>query len=188
MELTLTDKKELLTIARSAIESALKDRVYKKPLPPKNKTLLIKAGAFVTLKKQNNLRGCIGYVEAHNPLFQTVADAAISAALKDYRFPSVRENELSEIEIEISVLTPPQPVKNTSEIVVGKDGLIMEKGFDRGLLLPQVPEEYGWNLEKFLEQTCLKAGLPPDAYQDPETKIWSFRAIVFNEKETQGGN
>lgn len=180
MELTSNDKKELLAIARRSIELALK-REYEDPPRPKSAALSEKAGSFVTLHRKEMLRGCIGFVEALNPLYLTVSEAAMSAALKDYRFPPLDEEELPEIEIEISVLTPPQPVKNIEEVVVGRDGLIIEQGIYKGLLLPQVPGEYDWDLNEFLEQTCLKAGLPTDAYQDPKTKIFSFQAIVFNE-------
>lgn len=137
-------------------------------------------GAFVTLTRRGDLRGCIGNIVGTQPLISTVAEMTRAAALKDPRFSPVRPEELPEIEFEISVLTPIRRVKDTREIVVGRDGIIITRGYNRGLLLPQVATEYGWDLETFLEQTCRKAGLPRDAWKDPDTVIEAFSAEIFH--------
>jgi len=138
-------------------------------------------GAFVTLTKRGELRGCIGNIVGMKPLIVTVAEMTRSAALEDYRFRPVSPAELPEIGFEISVLTPIRKVNNIHEIVVGRDGIIITRGNNRGLLLPQVATEYGWVLETFLEQTCRKAGLPMDAWKDRSTVIESFSAEVIHE-------
>lgn len=151
-----------------------------------------KAGAFVTLNTfpNMNLRGCIGIPEPVMPLKKAIKEAAISAC-HDPRFPDLREDELDRIIVEVTVLTPPQlieswPNKYKDHIKVGRDGLIVEKGFYRGLLLPQVAVEYGWNEEEFLQHTCMKAGLPPNEWMDPETKVYKFQGEVFAEEEPRG--
>ena len=135
------------------------------------------------MKKHGELRGCIGYIEGIKPLWEAVRDMARAAALEDPRFPPVRPEEVPELEIEISVLTPLWRVKDIKDIVIGRDGLIIRKGWRQGLLLPQVATEYGWDVKTFLEHTCLKAGLPRDAWKDPEAEIWAFSAEVFSEGE-----
>jgi AmmeMemoRadiSam system protein B/AmmeMemoRadiSam system protein A len=137
-------------------------------------------GAFVTLTKRGNLRGCIGNITGTKPLIATVAEMTRAAALEDPRFRPIRPEELPDIEFEISVLTPIRRVSNVEEIVVGRDGIIITRGYNRGLLLPQVATEYGWDRETFLEQTCLKAGLPKDAWKDRNTIIEAFSAEVFH--------
>jgi len=139
-------------------------------------------GAFVTLTVKGRLRGCIGYLQGIKPVYKAIIDNTISAASKDPRFPAVAASEEPGIDIEISVLTPVVLVKDLEEIVVGRDGLIISQGYMRGTLLPQVPEEYGWNRTEFLEHTCRKAGLPLEAYKDPNTKIEKYSAQVFSEK------
>ena len=139
-------------------------------------------GAFVTLNKDHQLRGCIGNIRGTEALYQTVSRMAIAAATEDPRFPPVRPEELDQITIEISVLTPLKKISSPEEIQIGRDGLYIEKGFYHGLLLPQVATEYGWNREEFLQHTCLKAGLPPDAWREGAT-TYSFSAQVFNEQE-----
>ncbi|MFC1692916.1 AmmeMemoRadiSam system protein B [Candidatus Latescibacterota bacterium] len=136
-------------------------------------------GAFVTLKKNGQLRGCIGHIVGAQPLIITVAEMAKAAALEDPRFPPVRPSELKDIDFEISVLTPIREVKDINEIIVGRDGIIITKGGYRGLLLPQVATDYGWERITFLEQTCVKARLPQDAWKDNDTKIEMFSAEVF---------
>jgi len=138
-----------------------------------------KWGAFVTLTKHGKLRGCIGHIVGTQPLITTVAEMARAAALEDYRFPKVKPSELPDIEFEISVLTPLREIKDIEEIVVGRDGIFITKGMRRGVLLPQVATEYGWDRITFLEQTCLKAGLPPDAWKDADTKIEIFSAEII---------
>ena len=136
-------------------------------------------GAFVTLNKKGQLRGCIGHIEGNKPLILTVAEMAKAAALEDPRFPQVKPSELQDIDFEISVLTPIRKVNDIEEIVVGRDGIIITKGRNRGLLLPQVATEYGWDRITFLEHTCNKAGLPKDSWKDRDTIIEMFSAEVF---------
>ncbi|MBC7330666.1 AmmeMemoRadiSam system protein A [bacterium] len=180
--LRVEEKKELLNIARTSIEEYLKNRRIP-TFSPSSTTLLERKGAFVTLKKAGFLRGCIGMIEALKPLYQTVAEMAVAAAIEDPRFPPLTLDELPLITIEISVLSPLEEVKDIEEIEVGKHGLYIIRGFYRGLLLPQVATENNWDRETFLQHTCLKAGLPIDCWQDPETKIYKFSAEVFSEEE-----
>lgn len=148
------------------------------PVPP---SLLTPSGAFVTLRCDGELRGCIGYIEAQKPLVETVEEAAMRAALDDYRFFPVTMEEVPRLEIEISVLSPLKCVDSVEEIVVGTHGLIVESKNRRGLLLPQVPVEQGWDREVFLSQTCRKAGLPPTAWSEPGVKLYSFTAEIFGD-------
>jgi AmmeMemoRadiSam system protein B/AmmeMemoRadiSam system protein A len=176
------DKKQLLKIARETLESYI--RTGQKPKFKVDSPLLLAPGAaFVTLEKNpgKQLRGCIGHVIAQIPLWECVRDMAVAASTEDPRFPRVREQELKDIHIEISVLTPATPVKDVAEIVVGTHGLIIGRGWQRGLLLPQVPTEYGWSRDEFLDQTCRKAGLPAGCWREPGTKIEKFSAVVFGE-------
>ena len=177
-ELTEDEKEELLSIARKTISEYVRNGNIPE-FNVKSETLKEKSGAFVTLKKNGKLRGCIGLIIAEEPLFMAIRKMAIKAATQDPRFPPLNPSEVDEIEIEISVLTPFQNVHNTAEIEVGRDGLMIKKGLMSGLLLPQVPVEYGWNRKTFLEHTCNKAGLPPDAWKDAE--LWKFQALVFSE-------
>jgi AmmeMemoRadiSam system protein B/AmmeMemoRadiSam system protein A len=172
------EKKELKEIARQSIEAAVRGN---DPPAVKNITGKLKEpyGIFVTLNKHGNLRGCIGLIIANQPLYVSCQQMARAAALEDPRFQSVNEKELDDIDIEISILTPPEDVKNFSDIVIGRDGLIIRQGYYQGLLLPQVATEFGWSVEQFLEQTCYKAGLPGDAYKLKNTKILKFSAEVF---------
>jgi len=135
----------------------------------------------VTIKKGGSLRGCIGYVEAIKPLVVTVSEMAAAAALRDPRFPPVGPDELDQLELEISVMSPIFKVTDTSEIQTGLHGLIVRRGAYQGLLLPQVATEYGWDRETFLSHTCRKAGLPPEAWKMEGTEISAFTAEVFGE-------
>jgi AmmeMemoRadiSam system protein A len=171
----------LLGLARQAITGYLK--TGKSPevkVPFKN--LLEKRGAFVTLKVDGRLRGCIGYPLPVKPLHETVAEMAVAAATQDYRFQPVTLDELSKTEIEISVLTVPRPVKAPDEVEVGKHGIIISKGFSKGLLLPQVPLEYDWDRKTYLGHGCLKAGLDEDDWRKG-AKIEVFEAHVFSERD-----
>ncbi len=183
-KLTLEEKAKLLEIARRSVEAAVRgmEPVIEVPDSPR---LLEKRGVFVTLKKGGQLRGCIGYVLPIKPLYEATKDVAISAALRDPRFPPVTPEELPHLEYEISVLTVPRRIKNIDEIVPGKHGLIVKRGFFEGLLLPQVATEYGWDTITFLQHTCLKAGMEPDCFNDPETEIYVFEAEVFGESEVR---
>ena len=142
-----------------------------------------KCGAFVTLHKKESLRGCIGYVEGVKPIPDTVIDMAKASAFRDPRFMPLTKSEYGEIDIEISVLSPIEKVRGVSEIVIGRDGIIISKGSRSGLLLPQVATENNWGLTTFLEHTCYKAGLPANTWEDKDTVIEKFSAQVFGEKE-----
>lgn len=147
--------------------------------------LLEKRGVFITLKKKGELRGCIGYPLGIKSIIESVLECSYHAAFRDPRFEPITADELPAITIEISVLTEPALVKNVAEIQVGRDGLIIEQGYSRGLLLPQVPIEQGWDRKTFLEQTCIKAGLPPGAWRESSTKIYRFQAFVFGEEKQE---
>ena len=144
-------------------------------------TLIKKTGVFVTLHKDGDLRGCIGYIEGTRPLQQAVSEMAAAAAFEDPRFPKITAAELPHIQIEISVLSPLILIQSIDEIEIGKHGLIIEKGFNKGLLLPQVAIENNWDRRKFLEFTCLKAGLSTNDWQKEDTKIQIFSAEIFSE-------
>ncbi len=145
-------------------------------------------GVFVTLKEGGELRGCIGTLAAEEGIARTIAQFACEAAFRDPRFPPLGADELEGIEIEISILTPPRPVR-PEEVVPGRDGLILEASGRRGLLLPQVATEWGFSREEFLEALAQKAGLPRLAWRDPSARLWAFEAEVFGESESgpQGG-
>jgi AmmeMemoRadiSam system protein A len=172
------DRQALLDLARQAIAA----HVAGTPSPaiPAGGAAARPGGAFVTLHKHGDLRGCIGHVEANQSLGVTVARCAIAACSADPRFPSVGARELDEIDLELSLLGPLEPVVAPDEIEVGRHGLVIEKGWHRGLLLPQVATEWGWDREAFLAHTCQKAGLPPDAWRQG-AKLWKFEAEVFGE-------
>lgn len=172
------DKKTLHTIARNAIESHSLGKPYPE-IDISSQTLKEKRGAFVTLHKKGNLRGCIGYIRGQKPLHQTIREMAIAAAFQDSRFKPVTQAELNDLDIEISVLTPLQKVSEVEEITVGKHGIYIIRDYHSGLLLPQVATEQGWDRKTFLEHTCTKAGLPEDAWKDPSTEIYIFSADIF---------
>jgi hypothetical protein len=174
------EKKELLGIARQTIQSYLE----KNKMPEfkvESLALKEKRGAFVTLKKNGELRGCIGRIVADIPLYMVISNVSIDSAVNDPRFEPLNYNELNDVEIEISVLTPFEKIKNLDEIDIGKHGLLIKQGFYSGIFLPQVPVEQGWDKKTYLEQLCYKASLPKDAYKDKDTVIYKFGAIVFNE-------
>ena len=174
-------RRQLLRLARTSIEATLDGRAPELRAEDFDEELRRPAGAFVTLTKNGDLRGCIGSIRAIEPLYRAVASSAISAAFRDPRFFPVRKDEIPFLELEISVMGPIEQVRNIDEIEVGRDGLIISRGRFAGLLLPQVASEYGWDRETFLNQTCLKAGLDPDAWQGPDTRIEKFAAEVFGE-------
>ena len=134
------------------------------------------------MKINGELRGCIGYPLPVKPLYQAVMEMAVAAATEDYRFHPLSPDELDQLSIEISVLTRPKKVNRTEEIIVGRHGIIISKGYNQGLLLPQVPVEYGWDLETYLSHGCLKAGLPPDEWRRG-VNIEVFEAQVFSEDD-----
>lgn len=182
-ELNKKQQEELLQIARQTLESYLKDKKIPE-ISIKDEQLNQKLGAFVTLRKNGQLRGCIGEFEPRKPLYRVVQDKAIDAALHDPRFSPVSYKELKDIKIEISVLSPQQKIDDWQKIKLGKHGVVIRKGLRGGTFLPQVAEETGWDLETFLANLCShKAGLSPDCYKDPSVKIFVFTAQVFSEEE-----
>ena len=182
MQLSTEDKLFLLKVARETVTSVVRGEQVPTYQPISEVTGECR-GAFVTLRKQGQLRGCIGLIEGLNPLVETVREMAVAASLRDPRFNPVAEEELEELDIEISAMSPIRVVDDTTRIEVGRDGLIVRCAGQQGLLLPQVATEYGWDRETFLEQTCRKAGLPTDAWKAEGTEICSFRAEVFGENE-----
>ena len=184
MNLSPADQQLLLQVARDSIASHLQGKAA---TPAKGTSPVLEElrGAFVSLHRRGQLRGCIGYIEAVKPLWQTVMEMAPAAAFQDPRFRPLQADELADLEIEISVLTPMRLVKNPDEIEVGRDGLYIVKGLNRGLLLPQVATQYHWDRQTFLEQTCTKAGLPPQAWKDPDTQIFIYRAEIFADHPAQ---
>lgn len=177
----------LVKIARESIKTYLNEMKVLDIPEDTPKALKEKRGAFVTLYKGGDLRGCIGYPEPTKILVKAVIEVAISAATQDPRFPPVTTDELEDIKVEVSVLTKPQPIpaKKPTEypkkIKIGEDGLIVESGFYRGLLLPQVPLEWRWDVYEFLSNTCMKAGLSPYCWLDEGIKIYKFKSQIFDE-------
>jgi len=181
-KLTTAERKRLLSLARESISSRL-DRGSLPEVHHSTQSLAEKRGAFVTLKKGGRLRGCIGYIEARTPLAETVRDMAQAAAFDDPRFPPLKADELDEITIEISALTPLKRLEDVTDIIIGVHGLYIVSGFHAGLLLPQVATEQGWDRTTFLEETCRKAGVSRDAWQSDDTTVYCFSADVFGEDE-----
>jgi len=180
LQLTEADQQLLLQIARQAVASYLAGHSPRFPevLPG---ALTEIRGIFVTLHKGGELRGCIGNIHAAGPLYRTVAECAIAAAVGDPRFMPLMAAELPAVQFEISVLSPLERVLDVRQIEIGKHGLMITKQHARGLLLPQVPVALGWTRERFLQETCRKAGLRPDDWRENAT-IQSFKAVVFSEK------
>ncbi len=197
-ELSDEEGKFLIQLARNAVKTYLEKEEILKPPENTPKKLFENCGVFVTIstlkRGRKELRGCIGYPYPTNPLVEAVIDAAIQAATQDPRFESMTAKELDNVVFEVSVLTPPEPVhvekpeEYLKKIKVGEHGLIVEKGFYKGLLLPQVPVEWGWCEEEFLCQCCIKAGLPPDSWLTKGTKIYKFNAIIFEEETSHKEN
>jgi uncharacterized protein (TIGR00296 family) len=195
-ELNLEEGRFLVELARKAVEEYLK--TGKRIATPKNvpEKFLQPCGVFVTINTtkdgEKELRGCIGYPYPTTPLVQAVPESAIESATQDPRFYPLSLSELDNVVFEVSVLTPPQlievrkPTEYAAKIKVGKDGLIVERGMFKGLLLPQVPVEWKWDEEEFLCQCCIKASLPPDNWLLEDTKIYKFQAIIFEEEKPKG--
>jgi len=179
-KLTRKEQQQLLALARETIVEYVKNG-HAEEIPPKDGGLDSKSGCFVTIKSQDNLRGCIGCFSSEKPLWQTVQEFAIAAASRDPRFYPLHPEELDDITIEISVLSNLTKIESIDEIVVGTHGLYIEKNMYRGVLLPQVATEYGWDKTTFLKHTCQKAGLEPDAWQSG-ADIYIFSAQIFSEK------
>jgi len=175
------DKNELLALARKSVEMAVAEHKEVEPEASLSEALNQDRGAFVTLREGGELRGCIGYTSAIKPLYRTVRETATLAALRDPRFRPVEVAELPKLDYEISVLSPLRRVLDTQQIKVGQDGLLMKNGDHEGLLLPQVPVEQKWDRQRFLEETCGKAGMRSSCWQDADTDIFRFTAVVFGE-------
>jgi uncharacterized protein (TIGR00296 family) len=195
-ELSDEEGKLLIALARNTVKTYLETGKILKPPENTAKKLFENCGVFVTIhtarRGGKDLRGCIGYPYPTAPLVNAVIDNAINAATQDPRFEPLEKGELDHVVFEVSVLTPPESVKVDKpeeylrQIKVGEHGLIVEKGFYKGLLLPQVPVEWGWCEEEFLCQCCVKAGLPPDSWLTKGAKVYRFSAIVFEEEAPCG--
>ncbi|MBD3313462.1 TIGR00296 family protein [Candidatus Woesearchaeota archaeon] len=186
---TLKQGRKLVKLARNSIETAFtKDKIDLDDYDNFSE----KQGVFVTLNKDSQLRGCIGFTEPIYELKRAIVEAARSAAFSDPRFPSLERDELDSITVEISVLTVPElievddPEEYKDRIIIGSDGLVIKGSLGSGLLLPQVPVEWGWDEEEFLRNICMKAGLPDDAWKDSSTRLYKFQAQIFAEREPQG--
>lgn len=187
--LSLEQGAKLVRLARSSVKSHFSgEKVNLEEYREFSK----KQGVFVTLTKDGELRGCIGFPEPTHQLYRAVFEAARSAAFEDPRFPPVEEDELENISFEISVLTVPEPVEAKKpedylkKIEIGRDGLIIRGSYGAGLLLPQVPVEWNWGAEEFLKHLCIKAGLGQAEWKNPDNKLYSFQAQIFSEKEPDG--
>lgn len=188
LHLTAAERIELLALARQTLQERLQGRsASESDAMTPGAGLRQQRGAFVTLSMAGHLRGCIGTFRPQEPLWKVVLRMAVAAAIHDPRFPPVQAEELKAIEIEISALTPLRIITDIDQIKVGTHGLYITQGPAGGVLLPQVAVEYGWNRTEFLQQTCRKAGLPPDAWQQGAT-IEIFGAEVFSESAPDGGN
>ncbi len=200
MKLTESDGEALVQLARSAVSCYLNRKERVQPLRPTPESFKQRARVFVTIltlffrgkERIQELRGCIGYLEARQSLGNATINAAINAATADPRFPPMSSSELGNVVFEVNILDKPSLLKlpKHSEypraITIGTDGLIVVNGASRGILLPEVPVEWGWTQEEFLGQCCLKAGLYPDTWLDPETRVYKFQSKIFRELEPMG--
>ena len=192
MSLSDYDGELLVKTSRETVTEYLKTRKRISLSEDIKSRFSFNSGVFVTLNKEDNLRGCIGFPTPDRKLYQSLIDAATASATEDPRFPPVNYDELQNITFEVTVLTPPEvvkvqdPIEYPRKIKVGRDGLVVKWEFGSGLLLPQVPVEYGWNEEEFLEQTCVKAGAPPNYWKMKSTVILRFEGIVFKEERPHG--
>ncbi len=182
MDLTEKEKEFLLSEARKSITEASVGKKYKPTTKDLSKNLEENCGAFVSLHKNEDLRGCIGYILPVMPLIEAVREMAFSAAIKDSRFMPVSSEELKDISIEISVLTPPKVIATREEFIVGKHGIIIEHDRKSAVFLPQVAPEQGWDREETLSHLCIKAGLDKNDYMHPNMVFKIFEAIVFSEQ------
>ncbi|HEY6807472.1 MAG TPA: AmmeMemoRadiSam system protein A [Gemmatimonadales bacterium] len=180
-ELTADERAALLRLARSALVAGVSGAAQ--PALPGGALRELCRGAFVTLELDGELRGCIGRVASDRPVADVVAEMAVAAALEDPRFPPLGAAEVADVTIEVSVLGPPQRLSpvDPSRIAIGRDGVIVERGGLRGLLLPQVAPAYGWGAERLLNAACEKAGLAGHAWREPGTAVFTFQADVFGE-------
>jgi len=176
-------RRDLLSLARRSLEAHFRGEPLPRLASDRAETFGGPRALFVTLRESGDLRGCIGTLAPEGDLARTVPQFALRAAFEDHRFPSLDASELPFLEIEISVLSPPEPVADPEEIEVGRDGLILEARGRSGLLLPQVATEFGFDRRRFLEELSRKAGLPPDAWEDSSARLWRFQAEVFAEEK-----
>jgi hypothetical protein len=193
MKLSPTEKRTLIRLARDTLKRYLEDRETLLEAEvdreyPLTENLKQRCGVFVTLKKDGQLRGCIGSLVGEVPLYQGVMKNALNAALRDPRFPPVEKSEFEDLEVEISVMTPLQRIEDYKKIRLGTDGVIIRKGYQQAVYLPQVASETGWNLDQFLASLCRKAGLPLREYRSGDMDFYIFQALVFQEKEADHGN
>jgi len=183
--LTEEQKKEILKLARTTIESYIKEGMIPR-FETADPVLKQKMGAFVTIHNNEKLRGCIGLIESDQMLYETIIEMAIQASRNDPRFEPVSAKELDETDIEVSVLSKPRRINGIEEFELGKHGIIIKKGYVSGVYLPQVAKETGWTKEEFLENLCeSKAGLPRQAYKEPGVEVYVFEAEVFGEKDRE---
>ena len=191
-QLSDSDGVVLVKTARKAVTQFLSNGNRMKLESDLEEKFSFNSGVFVTLNNPDGLRGCIGFPVPEKKLSHAIIEGAIAAATEDPRFPSVKTNELNDIVFEVTVLTPPveidvsDPMEYLEQIKVGRDGLIIKHSFSSGLLLPQVPVEYGWNVEEFLQHTCEKAGLARDTWKNESVKIEKFEGIIFKEETPNG--
>jgi len=191
-QLSDSDGVVLVKTARKAVTEFLSNGNRMKLESDLEEKFSFNSGVFVTLNNPDGLRGCIGFPMPEKKLSHAIIEGAIAAATEDPRFPSVKTNELNDIVFEVTVLTPPivvdvsDPMEYLEKIKVGRDGLIIRHSFSSGLLLPQVPVEYGWNVEEFLQHTCEKAGLSRDTWKNESVKIEKFEGIIFKEETPNG--
>jgi len=191
-QLSDSDGVVLVKTARKAVTQFLSNGNRMKLESDLEEKFSFNSGVFVTLNNPDGLRGCIGFPMPEKKLSRAIIEGAIAAATEDPRFPSVKTNELNDIVFEVTVLTPPveidvsDPTEYLEKIKVGRDGLIIKHSFSSGLLLPQVPVEYGWNVEEFLQHTCEKAGLSRDTWKNESVKIEKFEGIIFKEETPNG--
>ena len=192
IQLSDSDGTVLVKTARRAVTEFLSNGNRMKLESDLEEKFSFNSGVFVTLNNPDGLRGCIGFPMPEKKLSHAIVEGAIAAATEDPRFPSVKTNELNDIVFEVTVLTPPveidvsDPMEYLEKIKVGRDGLIIRHSFSSGLLLPQVPVEYGWDVEEFLQHTCEKAGLARDTWKNESVKIEKFEGIIFKEETPNG--
>lgn len=199
--ITSREGKYLVKLARSAVKHFFKaNEILSPEIQSIPKKLREKMGVFVSIYRitegkiegTKELRGCIGFPYPTKPLYTAVIEAAIESAFNDPRFPPLKPEEMGKVIFEVTILTPPEEVKVTNpieylrKIKIGRDGLIIEKGIYRGLLLPQVPVEYNWSVEEYLMHLCLKAGLPPNSWLNKDIKIYRFEGLIFTETKPGG--
>lgn len=181
LTITKEEKLKLLQLSRNVLENELNNKSH--DLENNNKKFEKKRGVFVTLKNRGNLRGCIGYIKPIDTIWNSVIKMTKSAAFNDPRFTSIRTGELDNTNIEISILSKLIKISEIDDIKVGRDGILIQKGYSSGVLLPQVATNNKWDSKTFMENTCWKAGLSKDCYKDDGVDIFRFEADVFSEKE-----